>query len=53
MSEAWHAWVSGGEEALGRLRLSWGDRIAGENGVEGGWRKTIEGEMDPSVGLVY
>ena len=50
--KAWGEWV---EEAsvLERMRLTWGEGMTGEEGIEGAWKRICERKLAPEEGLVF
>ncbi|KAL3485447.1 hypothetical protein BJX62DRAFT_247507 [Aspergillus germanicus] len=49
----WNEWLENRQAAAPDLLLVWGDGIAGENGIEGGWEALCEGKIKPEEALVY
>jgi hypothetical protein len=51
--QRWNEWPENREAVAPDLRLVWGEGIAGENGIEGGWEALCQGKIKPEEALVY
>lgn len=52
LSEAGQAVIKRNGWPILGMRLSWGDKVIGEKGLEGDWEKLCAGNMTPEKGLV-
>jgi hypothetical protein len=53
VSSRWKEWLADRASAIPDMQLVWGQGIAGENGIYGGWERLSNGEVRPEEGLVY
>ncbi|KAL4982229.1 hypothetical protein BDW68DRAFT_195538 [Aspergillus falconensis] len=53
VSRRWKEWLAHRESAIPDMGLVYGQGIAGEDGIYGGWEKLSNGEVRPEEGLVY
>ncbi|KAG2005193.1 hypothetical protein GB937_008889 [Aspergillus fischeri] len=53
VSRRWKEWLADRASAIPDMQLVWGQGIAGENGIYGGWERLSNGEVRPEEGLVY
>ncbi|KAF7128418.1 hypothetical protein CNMCM5793_003148 [Aspergillus hiratsukae] len=53
VSRRWKEWLADRASAIPDMQLVWGQGIAGENGIYGGWEKLSNGAVRPEEGLVY
>ncbi|KAF7126023.1 hypothetical protein CNMCM5793_002382 [Aspergillus hiratsukae] len=53
VSRRWKEWLAHCASAIPDMRLVYGQGIAGENGIYGGWEKLSNGAVRPEEGLVY
>ncbi|KAI9370362.1 hypothetical protein BJX61DRAFT_544691 [Aspergillus egyptiacus] len=53
VSRRWKEWLAHRTSAIPDMGLVYGQGIAGENGIYGGWEKLSNGAVRPEDGLVY
>ncbi|PLN74647.1 hypothetical protein BDW42DRAFT_58249 [Aspergillus taichungensis] len=53
ISHNWKDWLAHRASAIPDMRLVYGQGIAGDNGIYGGWERLSNGEARPEQGLVY
>ncbi|KAL2838444.1 hypothetical protein BJY01DRAFT_250943 [Aspergillus pseudoustus] len=53
VSRRWKEWLAHRASATPGMGLVYGQGIAGENGIYGGWEKLSNGAVQPEEGLVY
>ncbi|GFF81012.1 hypothetical protein IFM60648_05897 [Aspergillus lentulus] len=49
----WKEWLADRASAIPDIQLVWGEGIAGDNGIYGGWERLSNGDVHPEEGLVY
>ncbi|RHZ50586.1 DUF2855 family protein [Aspergillus thermomutatus] len=53
VSRRWKEWLADRVSTVPDMHLVWGQGIAGENGIYGGWERLSNGAVRPKEGLVY
>ena len=53
VSRRWKEWLAHRASAIPDMRLVYGQGIAGDNGIYGGWERLSNGAVRPEQGLVY
>ncbi|PLB41690.1 DUF2855 family protein [Aspergillus candidus] len=53
VSRRWKEWLAHRSGAIPDMRLAYGQGIAGDNGIYGGWERLSNGAVRPEQGLVY
>jgi hypothetical protein len=53
VSRRWKEWLAHRASAIPDMHLVYGQGIAGENGIYGGWERLSNGAVRPEEGLVY
>ncbi|KAF4174566.1 hypothetical protein CNMCM8927_009016 [Aspergillus lentulus] len=53
VSRRWKEWLANRASAIPDMQLVWGEGIAGDNGIYGGWERLSNGDVRPEEGLVY
>jgi hypothetical protein len=53
VTQLWDQWVRDRHRSIPDMRVVWGKGISGTDGIEGGWKRLCQGQVDPQEGLVY
>ncbi|KAL4949550.1 hypothetical protein BDW69DRAFT_174219 [Aspergillus filifer] len=53
VKERFDLWLEKREDAAPDLELVWGEGVAGEKGIEGGWERLCNSQVKPDEALVY
>ncbi|KAF9884958.1 hypothetical protein FE257_000868 [Aspergillus nanangensis] len=53
VSQRWEQWLDERDSVVPDMHVVWGEGIAGENGIQGGWQRLATGSVRPEEGLIY
>lgn len=49
----WGEWMSGRESNIPDLKLTWGNGVSGDSGIQSGWDRVTNGFITSDESLVY